>query len=154
MELAADLRTDPAFFALLTGSHMRLLGKPLVPQGSGPDWLYAEASFAVLAHDTGADPRFVYANRCAQDCFEYGWEEMVGMPSRLSAEVPERTERQRLLEAVARDGYVTDYRGVRIAKSGRRFLIEDGTVWQLIDETGVVHGQAARFSVWRDCGYQ
>ena len=34
--------------------------------------------------------------------------------------------------------------------SRRRFFIEDGVVWQLIDEDGAVRGQAATFAKWRD----
>ncbi|MEG6509956.1 MEKHLA domain-containing protein [Methyloligella sp. 2.7D] len=143
-------RCDPDFFALLTGSYARLVGRPLVAPGQGPAWLYDAAPFAVLAHDTQADPHFVYANKAAQRCFEYGWEEIVGLPSRLSAEPQERAERQRLLDAVTQDGFVTGYRGVRIAKSGRRFFIEDGLIWQLFDEAGIYRGQAATFSTWRD----
>ena len=96
-----DLLTDPAFFALLTGSYARLVGTPLVPQGKDASWLYNQAPFAVVAHDTAADPKFIYANMCAQVCFEYSWEEFIGLPSRLSAEAPERAERQALLDAVA-----------------------------------------------------
>jgi hypothetical protein len=39
---------------------------------------------------------------------------------------------------------------LRIAKSGRGFRIEDGVVWQLIDEDSAVHGQAATFAKWRN----
>ncbi len=46
------------------------------------------------------DPRFFYANRAAQACFGYSWIEFIGMPSRLSAEMPERAARQKLLEQV------------------------------------------------------
>jgi hypothetical protein len=150
----APLHHDPAFFQLLTESHRRLVGAALVPPHTHSQptaaWLYGTAPFAVLAHDTTADPRFVYANKTAQACFEYGWDEFVGLPSRLSAEAPDRAARQRLLDAVARDGFAGGYRGVRVAKSGRRFWIEDGTVWQLIDAHGVRHGQAAVFRSWRD----
>ncbi|HEY0234301.1 MAG TPA: MEKHLA domain-containing protein, partial [Afipia sp.] len=59
------------------------------------------------------------------------WGELIGLPSRLSAEAPERAERQRLLDAVARDGFISNYKGVRISKSGRRFWIENAIVWQL-----------------------
>jgi PAS domain-containing protein len=141
---------DSTLFALLAGSYVRLTGKRLCPQGRGAAWLYFEAPFAVLAHDTDPDPRFIYANRMAQACFEYAWDELVGLPSRLSAEAPARAERQRLLETVRREGVATGYRGLRIAKSGRRFWIEGGVIWQLIDEQGVEHGQAALFSSWRD----
>ena len=56
-------------------------------------------------------------------------------PSRLSAEAPDRAERQALLDAVARNGFMTGYRGLRIASTGRRFWIEDGIVWELLDGT-------------------
>ncbi len=141
-----SLADDPRFFALLTGSFQRLVGRPLVPEPDfGPDWLYAQAPFAVLAHDTGADPRFVYANRAAQRAFGYTWDALIGMPSRLSAEVPERAERQRLLDAVARDGFVSGYAGIRVASDGRRFPVTEGVVWQLVEADGTVRGQAATF---------
>lgn len=141
---------DTDFFDLLTGSYARLVGRSLVPAEADADWLYTEAPFAVLAHDTEDDPRFVYANRAAQACFGYSWAEFVGLPSRLSAETPERAARQALLDAVARDGYIADYRGVRIAKSGRRFWIEQAVVWELIDDAGRRVGQAATFERWVD----
>ena len=135
--------------ALICASHQRLLGTPLVDPELSPQvaahWLAEEAPFCVLAHDASADPCFIYANRAACDCFEYSREELVGLPSRLSAEAPDRAERQALLDAVAAQGFATGYRGLRIAKSGRRFWIEDVTVWNLIDEAGVHHGQAATY---------
>jgi hypothetical protein len=149
-----SLALDPDFFRLLDGSHTRLVGTPLVETG-GDDaekarWLYEDAPFCVLAHNTDADPRFVYGNRAVQACFEYDWDEITRLPSRLSAEAPNREERQRLLDAVTRDGFIGNYRGLRIAKSGRRFWIENAVVWQLIDEAGTLRGQAAVFRDWRD----
>lgn len=144
------LAGDPGFFRLVVESHRAVVGAPLVPAPPDAAWLYARAPFALLAHDGGADPRFIYANRTAQACFEYDWDAIVGLPSRLSAEAPERAARQRLLDAVARDGFATGYRGVRIARSGRRFWIEDGVVWQLRRPDGSVAGQAAVFAAWRD----
>jgi PAS domain-containing protein len=145
-----DLRTDSAFFDLLTASYARLVRQPLVSDGHEAAWLYNEAPFVVLAHNTEPDPRFIYANNAAQACFEYSWDEFIGLPSRLSAEAPNRTDRQRLLDEVARNGFTMGYRGERIAKSGRRFWIEDGIVWQLIDAGGILRGQAATFSSWKD----
>ncbi|MBB2693288.1 UNVERIFIED_ORG: hypothetical protein GGI63_004165 [Rhizobium esperanzae] len=145
-----DLRNDPGFFALLTGSYLRITGRRLVQDGQGPDWLYNNAPFVVLAHNTLPDPRFIYANSTAQSCFEYSWDEFITLPSRLSAEQPDRAERQRLLDAVTRDGFVDNGRGLRVAKSGRRFWVDNFTVWQLIDEAGKRLGQAAIFSSWRD----
>ena len=142
--------TSLNFFELLTTSYMHAVGTPLVPEGADAAWLYENAPFAVLSHNTDADPRFVYANKTAQRCFEYSWEQFITLPSRLSAEAPNRDERQRLLDAVARDGFISDYRGLRIAKSGRRFWIEGGTVWELKDASGQRHGQAAMFTAWTD----
>lgn len=141
---------DPAFFQLLTNSYMRTVGRPLVDGGQDAAWLYNDAPFAVLAHSTAADPVFVYANRTAQRCFEYGWDEFITIPSHLSAEAPNREERQRLLDAVARNGFIDNYRGMRVAKSGRRFWIEGGIVWELTDERGQRRGQAALFTSWTD----
>ncbi|WP_261539477.1 MEKHLA domain-containing protein [Burkholderia multivorans] len=142
-----SLRTDADFFLLLADSYRRLLNRPLVPDdlnaADGAAWLYDAAPFGILAHDTSADPVFVYGNKRAQAIFEYGWDELTGLPSRLSAEPMERRERQSFLEKVARDGFVSDYRGVRVTKSGKRFWIERATVWQLVDARGIVRGQAA-----------
>jgi PAS domain-containing protein len=146
----ADLSSDPAFFDLLTDSHARLVGAPLVPPGTDAEWLYREAPFAVLAHGTEHDPKFIYANRAAQACFGYSWEEFMTLSSRLSAEAPDQAERQRLLDQVERNGFLSGYRGVRVAKSGRRFIIEHGVVWELIDRDGRRHGQAATFLSWRN----
>jgi PAS domain-containing protein len=145
---------DPAFFELLVGSYRRLLGEdpPFLAPAAHADahWLYEDAPACVLAHDTDPDPRFIYANKAAQRLFEYGWDEFVTLPSRLSAEAPDREERQRLLERVERNGFATGYSGIRIAKSGRRFRIEDGVLWQLRAQDNRLRGVAATFARWRD----
>jgi PAS domain S-box-containing protein len=144
MAKKTDLRLDEDFARLLTGSYLRLVGRRLAT-GEGATWLYMRASFCLLAHDGAEDPRFIYANKAAQACFGYEWDEFIGLPSRLSAEAPELAERERLLEAVRREGFIEDYRGVRVTKSGQRFLVEQAVVWELIDEAGKRHGQAALF---------
>ena len=150
----ADPTTDPTLPRLILGSYERLIGVSLVPanvgRGEAVRWLYEAAPFCVLAHDTAADPVFTYANQAAQRCFEYSWAEFLALPSRLSAEAPDRAERQRLFDQVSRRRFASGYRGLRVARSGRRFWIEDGTVWQLIDADGAVQGEAAVFPRWRD----
>ncbi len=142
-----DLRVDPTFFKLLSDSYSRLLGKPLTPDGMSTEaaarWLYEEAPFGILAHNTDADPTFVYGNRAAQNRFEYTWDELTSLRSRFSAEAPDREERRQFLENVHRNGFVTGYRGLRVTKSGKRFWIQDATIWQLTDEAGIHRGQAA-----------
>jgi hypothetical protein len=145
---------DPGFCRLLIDSHLPLVGSPLLPpewsDARAAYWLYEAESPCVIAHDGGADPFFIYANKAAQACFEYDWGEITLLRSRLSAEAPAREERERLLAEVRRRGFVADYRGLRVAKSGRRFWIARATVWELIDERGHRHGQAAAFNKWRD----
>lgn len=107
------------------------------------------APFAVLSHDGANDPLLNYGNLAGLQLFELTWEELTATPSRQTAAAVHQDERARLLAAVSRLGFVDDYRGVRVAKSGRRFLIEKATVWNLLDEDGAPCGQAATFSAWR-----
>lgn len=108
-----------------------------------------DAPFVVVSHGTHADPILNYGNRAALALWEMSWEEFTRTPSRLTAEAPRREERARLLEAVARNGFIDDYSGIRISKSGRRFEIFRATVWNLVAETGTPCGQAAAFSEWK-----
>jgi len=106
------------------------------------------APFIVLSHDTAAEPMLNYANQAALNLFELTWNELVRMPSRFTAEPLQQGERSRLLARVNRHGFIDDYRGVRISKGGQRFMIEQATVWNLLDENGAPYGQAAAFSQW------
>ncbi len=144
--------SDEEFAFLLMDSHERLVGRPLLdePACGRPTaaWLFEDATFCLLAHDAAPDPRFIYANAAAQACFGYEPGEFIGLPSRLSAEAALRDERQRMMDVVAQNGFVDDVNGVRVTKSGRRFRIEAGIVWELIDRAGLRHGQAAMFHRW------
>lgn len=137
---------------LLLRCHRHWTGRALIDPGLPPQEaaraLY-HAAFVVLSHDTAADPRFTYANLTAQRLFELPWAEIVGLPSRYSAEPMLREERERLLERVAEHGFIDDYSGIRIAKSGLRFSIGAATVWNLFDEQGNPTGQAASFGDWQ-----
>lgn len=147
---------DLTFFNLLSTSYQHFFNEPLVPSSitdpaDAARWLYEQAPFAVLAHNTDADPMFVYGNLAAQKRFGYSWEEITNLRSRLSAELPNREERQQLLDRVKRDGFAKDYRGIRISKSGEKFLIEDAILWQLVDSEGIVRGQAVKIMKTSDC---
>ncbi|NJM77994.1 MAG: MEKHLA domain-containing protein, partial [Acaryochloridaceae cyanobacterium RU_4_10] len=69
--------------------------------------------------------------------------------SRLSAEPDLREGRSQLLAIAAQQGYLTDYEGVRISKTGRRFSIEQAIIWQVFDGEGNICGQAATFDRWK-----
>jgi len=106
------------------------------------------ASFALVSHGTEDDPVLNYGNRTALWLWEMPWEELTQTPSRLTAEPLHRDERARLLARVAAHGFIDDYAGVRISKTGRRFRILQATVWNLLAEDGQPCGQAAMFSQW------
>jgi|SRR5208282_176229 len=107
-----------------------------------------EAPFVIVSHGTEDDPILNYGNRAALALWEMTWEELTRTPSRLTAEEPNREERARLLAAVTQHGFIDDYSGVRISKSGRRFRISRATVWNLLTADGKPCGQAAMFDRW------
>lgn len=101
------------------------------------------AEFGLVAHGTESDPIFCYANQHALTLFDYNQAEFYQLPSRYSAEIDNRAERAALLKQVEQFGYAHGYSGVRITKDGRRFMIEDATVWNVMDTQQRLLGQAA-----------
>lgn len=132
---------------LVASSFERLVGRPLVPAGEDQLAALWNAPRAIVAHGTQPDPVFFFANRYALEVFESSVEDFTRMPSRLSAEAPLREERQALLDRVSRDGYTDDYAGIRITARGRRFMIRQAIVWNVLDPEGHWHGQAATFEL-------
>ncbi|MEO8374836.1 MAG: MEKHLA domain-containing protein [Sphingomonas bacterium] len=130
---------------LIATSYQRLTGRQLSAPAEDIAHALWTAPRVIVAHDTEADPIFFFGNLAALDQFEMSIDQFTAMPSRLSAEPMLREQRQALLESVARDGFVDDIAGIRISANGRGFHIERATVWNLIDEHGNVHGQAATF---------
>ena len=102
----------------------------------------------LLAHDGGSDPRFTYANRAALTLWRRSWREMVGLPSRLSAEPAERGSRAAALARALAHDTVQNYTGIRVDSQGRRFRIEAARLWTLRGADGAPCGQAAAFSRW------
>ncbi|HXH65195.1 MAG TPA: MEKHLA domain-containing protein [Mariprofundaceae bacterium] len=140
--------------ALLADSFTRLTGRRLLENTDARElarriW---EAPFALVSHGAEADPVFNYANLTALRLFEMGWDAFTHLPSRLSAEPDKREARAALLQRVSEHGYIDDYAGVRISATGRRFVIRDAVVWNVIDRQGHCHGQAAMFARWSDAG--
>ncbi len=133
--------------ALLCESYQRLLNKPLVADSSPLVMDLYEADFVLLSHGAEQDPIFNFGNRLALELFEYSWDEFIQLPSRLSAKPLEQAERQQLLEQVGRQGFIDNYSGIRVTRTGREFLIENAVVWNIIDASGHYHGQAAMIVV-------
>jgi len=138
--------------ALLRSSFKNLTGHELLDAACDTESAVLQlqqAPFAVVSHGVEVDPIFNYANQAALDLFEMEWKDFVRLPSRLSAEALERSERERLLQRVTQHGFVDDYCGVRISSSGRRFRVTDATVWNLLDDSGLYRGQAALLKHWK-----
>jgi len=136
---------------ILLNSYRRFLGKELMQRdGSEEEQSRSlfEAGFVVVSHGTQTDPILNYGNQTALNLWEMDTETLLQTPSRLTAEPVHRDERAKLLERTSRDGFVDDYRGIRIASTGRRFLIEKAIVWNLLNSNGDRVGQAATFSDW------
>jgi len=95
-----------------------------------------------------ADPILNYGNQAALNLWELSWEYLLTTPSRLTAEADDRAERERMLMQARAKGYYDGYRGVRISSTGRRFLVEQAVIWNVIDPAGHRIGQAATFSQW------
>ncbi|HEY5372785.1 MAG TPA: MEKHLA domain-containing protein [Polyangiaceae bacterium] len=144
--------TDDALQRLtrVVSSYHRLTGRCLVDP-SHPDIWHAcwTASRVIVAHGTEADPLFFYGNHLALRCFEMDFATFTRLPSRYSAEPLLREERDALLARVNENGFIDDYAGVRISASGRRFRIEQAVVWNVFDQAGQRHGQAATFERWQ-----
>jgi len=139
----AILRTSLRHFA------KRELVDPRMSDKDAARYLY-QAPFAVVSHDTAKDPIFNYANQTALSLFGMDWEQFTALPSRMSAEPVEQSERERLLETVTEQGFIEDYSGVRIGRHGRRFRIQSAVVWNLIGGNGRFYqGQAAMFKDWK-----
>ena len=142
-----------AHSAILVRSFRRFTGRDLLPGLFNPLGLSRNlftAPFVLVSHGTEADPVLNYGNQAALNLWEISWEELTRTPSRLTAEMPEREERARLLAAVSEHGFIDDYSGIRISRSGRRFRIAKATVWNLVGERGEQpYGQAAMFRDWQ-----
>lgn len=137
---------------LILESYQRWFGSDLV-EADAPERATAalfEAPCVVLASrgQPGGDSAFCYANRAALELFETPWEQIVGMPSSRSAEAEHRAERRRLLDEVDRHGFIENYSGIRISRTGRRFRILHARVFNLLDGAGNYAGQAAVFADW------
>jgi len=107
-----------------------------------------EAPFVVVSHGTEADPIFNYGNQTALNLWELDWQTFTQTPSRLTAEPIERADRELLLQQAKQQGFISNYQGVRISRTGQRFRISNVILWDVLDEQGDRCGQAATFDQW------
>lgn len=137
-----------AWSQILLNSYQKLLGRELIARNS--KLLYQSkalfmAPFVVVSHGIESDPILNYGNKIALDLWEITWDSFISTPSRLTAEPMNQETRQEMLSKVTQQGFVENYQGVRITSTGKRFLAEQVTVWNLTDAHNHFCGQAATF---------
>ncbi len=156
----SDVLADRNVVALakrIVDSYQRVVGERLVDVlDDTPDVQIARAVYelpaVVLSHDGAVDPTFTFANLAGQKLFDYSWDEFLKLRSHQSAEPEHRSNRAEMLERAASEGYISDYSGIRISGSGRRFEIQDAIIWNVFDAQGNKVGQAAVFDQWEFLG--
>jgi len=107
------------------------------------------SAFVVVSHGVEDDPILNYGNQVALNLWAMDWQQFTQTPSRLTAEPVNREERVRMLEQAKAQGYISDYRGVRISSTGKRFLVDQVIVWNIHKPDGNAIGQGATFSTWK-----
>ncbi len=103
----------------------------------------------VIAHDNQTDPYITYVNCLGLTLWCRRWEEMVGIPSRLTAPPDEQIERKSALSQALKQESLINYQAIRIDSNGHRFAISNGRIWSIFNQEGIRLGQAATFTNWR-----
>lgn len=136
---------------IILNSYQKLLNKELSDR-KGDQLTQAQNLFyaprVVFSHNTLPDPLYNYGNEKGLILWDMTWEQLTKTPSRTTTEPLLREERERLLQETNTKGYVTDYQGVRVSRTGAKYQIKDITMWNLFDHSGNYCGQAATFSKW------
>ena len=103
-----------------------------------------EAPFVVVSGGAETEQILNYGNMTALGL----WDTLTQTPSRETAEPIHQAQRAEFLRQVKATGFIDDYEGIRISRTGRRFRIKQATVWNVTDASGLYLGQAATFSAW------
>jgi hypothetical protein len=107
-----------------------------------------EAPFVVVSGGAETEQILNYGNMTALGLWEMDWDTLTQMPSKETAEPVHQAQRAEFLRQVKATGFIDDYEGIRISRTGRRFRIKQATVWNVTDASGLYLGQAATFSAW------
>jgi hypothetical protein len=136
---------------IILNSYQKLLGKDLINREITVE-KQAEilffSPFAVFSHGNQPDPIYNYGNKIGLELWERNWNELVTMPSRLSASPVNRLQRQQSLDQASQQGYIDNYQGIRVSKTGKKYQVKNLTLWNLTDQNNQYCGQAATFSQW------
>lgn len=135
----------------LLDSYRHWIGRDLIERTGEPEFqarTLFESALVVVSHGTEVDPVLNYGNQTALDLWEMTWAQLIKTPSRLTTEPVNRTEREWMLEQARVRGFIDTYRGIRVSGTGRRFLVENALIWNVLDADHQRIGQAATFSHW------
>lgn len=136
----------------LLDSYAHWLGQELIERDGAPlqqaERLF-NSNFVVVSHGIELDPILNYGNQMALSLWTMDWQQFTRAPSRLTAEAPNREERERMLELAKTQGHISNYRGIRIASTGQRFLINKAIIWNIHEPQGATIGQGATFNTWQ-----
>jgi hypothetical protein len=127
-------------FARVTGQEL-LAGTGSDAAGPGHGCYFGD--FALLTHRGDAAATLNYGNARALALWECDWEAFTAMSSRDTAPAQGRAAREVMMDRVLSRGFVAGYSGERVSRTGRRFLIQDATVWRLRDKDCTPFGVAA-----------
>ncbi|MEI6239551.1 MAG: MEKHLA domain-containing protein [Planctomycetia bacterium] len=156
--MVCDPETGPAWVrraAVILDSFRRHIGRDLVERSDDPAEdarRLFDLPQAVLAHDTSPAPLLDWANLAAARAFDATPETLLGRPSADTAPADATADRLALFDVLAHQGFVTGYSGVRVSLTGRRFIIDDVTVFALVDDAGRPAGHAAVIGSTRPVG--
>ena len=140
---AAENDFQNFFVQKVLASHARVTGRTLLPGLTAREiW---SGDFALLTHRGGPEAMLNYGNRFALDLWECGWDQFIATPSSATAPDEGRAARAQTMQQVIETGFVTGYEGCRISRTGHLFLIQDVTIWRLLEESGESFGVAAFF---------
>jgi MEKHLA domain len=137
---------------ILLDSYRCVIGDELITRNESPinqSELLFRSDFIIVSHDTQANPMLNYGNQAALDLWEMDWVKFTQTPSKDTAEPVNQATRQVMMTQVLQNGFMKNYRGVRISSSGRRFEIDRAIIWNLTDLQGQACGQAATFADWQ-----
>lgn len=128
---------------IVKNSYRKLIGESL-PLSSNMNLIEAfdECIYPIASHDNSDEPLFNYANKAALLLFKMTYEQMIGLPSKVSALPVNQEERSFLLKQVAEHGFIQHYQGKRVASDQSIFHIQDATVWNLMNLDQKFCGQA------------
>lgn len=138
---------------IILNSYEKLLKKSLITRIHNDKITEAKnlfhADFVVLSHNKNQDPMYNYGNQKALNLWEMSWETLLKTPSKNTTEPISREEREALLKEANLKGYISNYGGIRISSTGKRYYIKDIILWNLTDHENNFCGQAATFSQWQ-----